>query len=371
MENNRFKLRRKIDTSIPTVGLILSLFGLVMVLSASQFSAAETYGSPYYFFGRQLVAWLLGLVVFYYYLKIPLEKLYGQRSLYLYVSLFMLVIVIAFSPRIAAVHRWINLGFFQFQPAEFAKLFLTIYFAGWFAAKAENIQSFTKGVLPFLAILAAVAGLIIIEPDMGTMLVVVALSMIMFYAAKAKLFHILGIVIVGVLAIVSLIYIAPYRAARLESFLGKGSGTQDTLGSAYQTNQALIAIGSGGWWGEGFGQGLSKYSYLPESHTDSIFAVVAEELGFLRTLLVVLAYVFIAWRGYQISQKANSKFAQLLAVGLSSAIIVQALINIGGLLSVIPLTGVPLPFVSYGGSSMVVCLGMLGLLTNVSRETVD
>lgn len=365
-----FKLRRKLDTSIPTVGIMLSLFGLVMVLSASQVTSINAYSSPYHYFIAQLISWLLGMLAFFYYLKLPIEKLYEQRSGYFYTTIFLLVIVFIF-PRIAGVHRWINLGFFQLQPAEIAKLFLVVYFAGWFASKGDKVASFFRGFLPFIAVLVTVSGLIILEPDMGTMLIVILLSMIIFFVAKANLIHYVGIVLIGIVALVILAYAAPYRAARLESFLGKNNNAQteqDKLDAAYQNQQALIAIGSGGLWGEGFGQGLSKYSYLPESHTDSIFAVVGEELGFFRTSLIILAYVYLAWRGYVVSLKANSRFSKLLAVGLSAAIISQAMINIGGLLGIIPLTGVPLPFISYGGSSLVVCLAMLGLLTNVSRE---
>jgi len=366
-----FKLRKRYDASIPTVALILSLFGLVMVLSASQVNAAEKYGDAYYFFFRQSISWVIGLGAFFYYLRLPLERLYQQRSTYLIITIVMLLSVLIFGPRIAAVHRWIDFGFFRFQPAEFAKLFLVIYFAGWFAAKGEKIASLSQGLLPFLAILAAVAGLVILEPDMGTMLVIVLLAMVMFFVAKANLWHYLLLGVVGIVCLVGLSLGSSYRAQRITSFLNQGNESEDVLGAAYQNQQALIAIGSGGWWGVGFGQGTSKYSYLPQSHTDSIFAVIAEELGYLRSSLVVLAYLYIGWRGYLITQKANSRFVQLLAAGLSMAIVFQALINIGGMLHVIPLTGVPLPFISYGGSSLMVSLAMIGLLTNVSRETTD
>ena len=249
---NHFKLRKKIDISIPTVGIMLSLFGLVMVLSSSQISAAESFGNAYFFFIRQLLAWIVGMALFFYYLRIPIEKLYEQRSIYLMVTLFLLVAVLIFGPRIASVHRWIDLGFFRFQPAEFAKLFLIIYFAGWFAAKGDMVRHLLKGFLPFLAILGLVGGLIILEPDMGTMLVVVMISMVMFFIAKANLFHYLSLAIIGILILFLLVRIAPYRAERLATFLGKDSGTQDTLGSAYHNQQALIAIGSGGMWGKGF-----------------------------------------------------------------------------------------------------------------------
>lgn len=363
-----FKIRRRYDPIIPTLGIILSLLGLVMVLSSSQIIASEKFGNAYYFFIRQLISWGIGMAAFFYFLRVPLESLYHQRSKYLIATVVMLVIVLILSPRIAAVHRWIDLGFFRFQPAEFAKLFLIIYFAGWFAAKGDKITSITKSLLPFIAILGLVAGLVILEPDMGTMLVIVLLAMSMFFVARANLLQFLAIIGVGVVLIFLLIRVAPYRVERLNAYLNAKNGTHDVLGSSYHNQQALIAVGSGGLWGVGFGQGTSKYAYLPQSHTDSIFAVIAEELGFVRTTLLLLLYVYLAWRGYLVAIRANSRFTQLLAAGLTTAIIGQMLINVGGMLSIIPLTGVPLPFISYGGSSLIVSLAMVGLLTNTSRE---
>lgn len=365
---NNFKLRRRYDPIIPTIGIVLSLFGLVMILSSSQIFAGENFGNAYYFFIRQLISWGIGMAAFFYFLRLPLDQLYHQRSTYLIVTIILLVIVLVFGPEIANVQRWIDLGFIRFQPAEFAKLFMVIYFAGWFAAKGEAITSLTKSLLPFLAVLGAVCGLIILEPDMGTMLVIIIISMTMFFVAKANVLQYLGIAGLGLVLLLILIQAAPYRAERLKTFIGAKTGTHDVLGSAYHNNQALIAIGSGGLWGVGFGQGTSKYAYLPQSHTDSIFAVIAEELGFVRTSLVLLAYIYLFWRGYLIAKFANSRFIQLLAAGISITIIGQMLINVGGMLQIIPLTGVPLPFISYGGSSLIVSLAMIGLLTNASRE---
>ncbi|HSX42175.1 MAG TPA: putative lipid II flippase FtsW [Candidatus Saccharimonadales bacterium] len=371
MSSFKLRLHKRIDVSIPTVGIILSLFGLVMVLSASQIIAANNFGNQYYFFIRQLIFWLIGLAGFFYFLRLPLDRLYAARSRYLIATLVLLVLVLVIGPKIAGVHRWINLGFFQFQPSEFAKLFLVIYLAGWFAAKGDKIKSFTQGLLPFLGILAAIGGLVILEKDMGTMLILVALALTIFFVARASWWQFGGVLAVIGVAIVGLILIAPYRAARLTTFLHQNNQSTDTLGGAYHTQQAVIAIGSGGPWGVGFGQGISKYAYLPQAYTDSIFAVIAEELGFVRASLVIVAFVFLAWRGYLLAGRANSQFVQLVAVGVATVIIVQALINIGGMLGAIPLTGVPLPFVSYGGSSLVVSMAMLGLLTNCSRETTD
>jgi len=365
--NKKIKLRRPYDPTIPIVALALSVFGLVMILSSSQIQAVQDYGNSYHFFIRQLLWWLGGVIAFFYFLKLPLESLYENRLNFLFASLILLVLVFVpiLGPEIAGVHRWISLGFLQFQPAEIVKLLLIIYLAGWFAAKGELIEHPVKGTLPFLAVLALVTGLIVIEPDMGTAFVIILSAMVMFFVANANIWQYAALVVLGAIAVILLIYAAPYRAARLTGFLDRENQQQE---SGYHVNQALIAIGSGGLWGVGFGQGTSKYAYLPESHTDSIFAVIGEELGFVRGSLVVLAYFYLLWRGFVIARYSNSRFVQLLVVGLTTTIVSQAVINISGMLGLIPLTGVPLPLVSYGGSSLVVTMAMLGLLTNASRE---
>jgi cell division protein FtsW len=370
---NQFKLRRRTDNTIPIVGFALSLFGLVMILSSSQILAADQYGGSYYFFIRQLVAWLLGAGAFFYFLRVPIDQLFENRSRLLWVTVIALVLVFLpiIGPKIAGVHRWINLGFFQFQSAELAKLFMVIFWGGFFATRTAQMEEPRHVLIPFILILGLIAGLVMLEPDLGTTFIILLVSMVMFFAARANLIQFIALCFAGVILLIGLIFAAPYRAERLGAFLGKVTNTADNLDEAYHTHQALIAVGSGGLWGVGFGQGTSKYSYLPQAHTDSIFAVIAEELGFFRTGLLLLAYLYLTWRGFLIARRANSRFVQLLAVGISTMFIAQALVNIAGILSVLPLTGVPLPFVSYGGSSLIISLSALGLLTNISRETVD
>lgn len=370
-ENFNFKLRRKIDPAVPILTLGLSVFGLIMILSSSQVQAAQTTGNSYYFFIRQLIAWIIGAGVFFYFMKVPLERLYQHRNLFLIISLILLVLVFfpIIGPKIAGVHRWIDIGILRFQPAEVVKLLLILYFTGNLAAKERDIQDPLKTLVPFVCVLGLVVGLIMLQPDMGTALVIIAASLAILFIAEANIWQYGALIIVGIMALVLIIYVAPYRAARLTTFLNKNVSQQDKLGSAYHGNQAQIAIGTGGLWGVGFGQGVSKYSFLPESHNDSIFAVIAEELGFFRTALLVLAYFYLAWRGYLITRAANSRYVKLLAVGITTAIIGQMLINVGGMLGVLPLTGVPLPLISYGGTSLLVSMAMLGVLTNASRET--
>jgi len=367
-----FKLRKKADIWIAVAGISLSLVGLVMILSASQISAADTYGNPYYFFYKQLGAWVVGLGLFFYLLKIPLETLFNNRGYLLLATVIMLILVFVpiIGPEAAGVHRWIDIGITRIQPSEIAKLLLVIYFAAWFAAKQERVGSFIYCFLPFIAVLSLIIILIMLQPDMGTMVIITSMAVVLYFVGGAHPAHIITVFIVGALAMFALATLTPYRAERVKTFLNRDSTSEQSQNEGYHTYQALLAIGSGGMWGVGFGQSTSKYSYLPQSHTDSIFAVIAEELGYVRTMVILLGYVFITWKGFTIARHANSRFAQLLAVGLTTLIFSQAIINISGMLHMLPLTGVPLPFISFGGTSMVVCLGILGLITNVSREVV-
>lgn len=365
-----FKLRKKVDPIVPTIGLGLSILGLVMILSASQITAAESYGDSYYFFNRQLISWVIGILAFFYFSKVKLDKLFDARMTILIVSIVGLVLVFfpVIGGQVNGVYRWVGIGPISFQPSELVKLALIIYFAGLFAVKGKKVENFTYGVLPFALVLGLVMALIALGKDLGAVVIIATMSMAMFFVAKARISHFLLIAAAGVMLAGAMIVFEPYRFERLSSFMGISEQSADPRGGGWHSQQALIAVGSGGIWGRGFGQGISKYRYLPEAQTDSIFAVMAEELGFARVVLVLAAFLILAWRGFIIASQANSRFAQLVAIGISVLIITQTLINIGGMLKIIPLSGVPLPFISYGGSSLIISLALLGLLTNVSRE---
>ena len=369
---SRLKLRRPSEAIVPLIALGLSVGGLVMILSASQFSAAQNAGNPYYFFSRQLLFWLLGVGLYFYFLRVPLEKLYQYRWRFLLVTLGLLILVLI--PGVALdranVNRWIGWGAISIQSAEVAKLFLIIFFAGFFAGRGMMMRSPVQTLIPFIFYLAAIVGLVILEPDMGTAIIIILIALAIWFVAGADLWHYGAVLIIGAALMLILVYIAPYRLQRLTVFLNRNPSPAAISREAYHSHQALIAIGTGGWWGVGFGQGVSKYAFLPETHTDSIFAVLAEELGFARSSLVLVAYLIIGFRGFQIAARANSRFVRLIAVGVTVSLTGQALINIGGMLGVLPLTGVPLPFISYGGSSLLVSMASVGLMTNASRETV-
>ncbi len=365
-----YKLRKKADLSIAGVGLALTLVGLVMILSSSQIIAADNYSNQYYFFIRQLEAWLIGLGAFLYLWKTPVEKLYELRGKLLIASVVMLVLVFipGIGVEINGSHRWLGMfGYKLFQPTEFVKLMMLIYFAAWLAAKGEDVRDFKRGILPFVCAIAIISGLILIEPDTDTVVVIMAMAFSILFVAKAKFWHIALIVVAAAAVLTTLIFTTGYRKERLNT--ATKTEATDKLDTDYHAEQAKIAIGSGGLWGVGFGQGVSKYNYLPESYSDSIFAVMAEELGFVRVVIILLGYFYLTWRGYLISLNANSRYVQLLAVGISTMLMTQALINIGGMLGIVPLSGITLPFLSYGGTSLIVSMAMLGLLTNISRET--
>lgn len=362
--------RKRIDQSIPLVGIGLSVFGLVMILSSSQIVAAEHYSGPFYFFTRQLIFWFLGIGAYLFFVSLPLLRLYEARKKVLIGAVVMLILVLIpfFGPEVAGVHRWLGWGPFRFQPAEFVKLLSIIGLAGLLAERQGQINNPKQGLIPFALGLGVLLGLIMLEPDMGTAVIISVVAMAMFFASGINLGQYLALIFLGLVIFLALIQAAPYRAQRLTVFLNRTPSEEEKLGDSYHVNQALIAIGSGGWWGAGFGQGTSKYAYLPESYTDSIFAVVAEELGFIRSALLMLLFGFLAWRGLMIAEATHNRFASLIAVGVATLFISQALINVAGMLHVLPLTGVPLPFVSYGGSSLIVSLSALGLLVNISRH---
>jgi cell division protein FtsW len=244
------------------------------------------------------------------------------------------------------------------------KLAIIIYLASWYDKRQQHTQDLYYGFLPTLTIVGIASVLIIMQPDLGTMLVLIAIASIMFFLGGVRLKYLLSTGAVGAVALWVLIKAAPYRTHRLLAFFNP---QVDAQGISYQINQALLAIGSGGLWGRGFGQSIQKQNFLPEAIGDSIFAVIAEEMGFIRASAFLFGFLFLAYRGYQVAIKAPDTFGKLVAAGITSWIVVQALINIGGITKVIPLTGIPLPFTSYGSTAMALNLAALGILLNISR----
>jgi len=243
-----------------------------------------------------------------------------------------------------------------------------LFLAAWLDKRGKGIKEFTTGVIPFVAILGVATALIIAQPDLGTLTVIAASAVAMFFVAGARLWHIAALFSLGVGFLAIAIKLEPYRLQRFTIFLNPAL---DPEGAGYQINQALLAVGSGGLFGLGLGQSRQKFNYLPEPAGDSIFAILAEELGFIRVMLVLVVFLLLAYQGFQVARKAPDNFGRLLATGITTWFVAQAFINIGALIGILPLTGIPLPFVSFGGTALVVSMAAAGILINISRYTKD
>lgn len=342
------------------VGLVwgLTLFGLLMVGNVSVVEAYRGFGSAWHFFRLQLGWIMIGLVAFIFLARVRLSWLGEIAPVFLGVNLIFLLLVLlpGLSQPILGARRWLNFGWLNFQPAELAKLSVTLYLSTYLAKGKDWWRA--GGVVMLILFLVA------LEPDLGTMLIIFFLALaIYFVSGPPLLYPSLFLALVGIVSIF-LVLISPYRRERALTFFNP---ERDPLGSSYQVKQALIALGSGGLWGVGLGQSRQKYAYLPETTTDSIFAIIAEETGFFGSLAVVMAYFLLFWRGLRIAKKVQNLQEKLLATGVTAWLGGQTIINLGAMTALIPLTGVPLPFISYGGSSLVLNLAAAGLLVNLSR----
>jgi len=340
-----------------------------MLASASWPTAFDKFHDGYYLVKHQVIFGLLpGIVFAIIALKIPYSfyRQYAGLMLLISIGLLVLVFVPGLSADFGSAKSWITLGSFSIQPSEIVKLTFLIYLAAWMEKRSkEDLHSVNTGLIPFMTILGVVMFLLILEPDTGSMAIIVAMSLAVYFAAGAPLryFFLFGGVGAGLFWL--LIKLSPYRAARFTTFLHP---ELDPQGIGYHINQALLAIGSGGIFGRGYGHSVQKFQYLPEVEGDSIFAVAGEELGFILTLAFLFMYVAFLWRGLTIADRAPDAFGRYLAVGIVSWIGIQAFVNIGAMVGVLPITGVPLPFVSYGGTSLAVCLTAAGILLNISKE---
>lgn len=355
---------------VPTLGLALFLvaFGLMMLWSAGAVVGFERFGQADYFVKRQFFNFVIGLVAFLVFLRVDYH-VWRRWAVPMLLGAIVLLILV-FLPSVGfgtgGAHRWISLGSFLLQPSEIAKLAFLLYLAVWLEKRGKGIQDFLYGFLPFATLLGTVTLLVMLQPDMGTVSIIFLVSLAVYFVAGAPLHHVFGFVAGAAALFLLLVKIAPYRTARLAVFLHP---ELDPQGIGYHINQALLAIGSGGLFGVGLGHSRQKYNFLPEVTGDSIFAVIAEELGFV--LVVGLIVVFLAFlvRGLRIARAAPDAFGRYIATGIAVGIVGQALINIGALSGILPLTGITLPFISAGGSSLIVTMAMVGLLLNISRQT--
>ncbi len=345
------------------------LFGLAMLASASAVLSYESFGNSYGYLKHQVLVGLLpGLLLFWIASRIKYTALKKYSLFFLIFTIFLLFLLFlpGFGIETKGAARWIEISSFSFQPSELLKLTFILYLAAWLESRKKSLSSFSEGLVPFLVICSIIAALLISQPDVGTLMVILVIGAIVYFVAGGKISHLALSAVVGLISLSVLIYSEQYRLQRWTAFLNPDL---DPLGSGYQIKQALIAIGSGGLFGLGFGMSRQKYNYLPEAMGDSIFAITAEELGFLGVTVLIILFVALAFFGLRIAKRSSTTFGKLLAVGIVSWISIQAFVNIGAISGLMPLTGITLPFISYGGSSMLVLLTASGILYNISKET--
>lgn len=310
---------------------------------------------------------LLGLILLFTTLKID-YKIWNKYSIYIFIFSVILTAAVFIEPlgfSHGGATRWLDLGKFTFQPAEVLKIGFVVYLASWFAGVKSKIQTFKFGLLPLLLSLGVCGTLLILQPDMGTFLVIISAGIAIFVSAGGRWRDLFILFLIGLVGISIFIYFKPYAKARIMTFLDP---TENSLGSGYQIQQSLIAIGSGGVVGRGFGQSLQKFNYLPEPVGDSIFAVFAEEWGIVGSIILIFLFVLFTLRGLKIASQSPSMFGGLLVVGIITLIISQSFINIASMLGIVPLTGMPLVFVSQGGTAMLFALAEVGIVLNVSKQ---
>lgn len=349
--------------------LTLLGIGLIMIASAGVVYGQVRFDDEYYFLKQQFLGLGVGLVLLFIFQQIH-YKVWQRFVVPIFIVaiiLLVLVFIPGFGTTVYGAARWVELGPISFQPSEVMKFAIILYLSAWFSSKGRaKTSDFFEGLVPFLALLSVVGFLIIKQPDTGTLGLIFLISMAIFFASGANMLHIFSLLGAGLVFLFILIKMAPYRMQRFLVFMNP---EHDPMGFGYQMTQALLAIGSGGLFGVGLGQSRQKFNYLPEPVTDSIFAILGEEFGLMGTILVVSLFLFIAWRGLRIAAYAPDEFGRLLATGIISWIVFQAFINISAITGLIPLTGIPLPFISYGGTSLAVLLAAVGILLNISKHS--
>jgi cell division protein FtsW len=346
----------------------LSLFGCVMIYSASAVSAAETGGNPYRYLVKQIVALLVGGLAAFVVYRIDYRLFARPAIVYaVFFGAFALCAAALFAPPINAARRWLRLGAVTLQPAELLKIGLVLVLAHQLTKKSRGVEGPERALLPCAVLTVLSAGIVLLEPDLGTAacLVVIAACVLWLAGARLRWFGVAAAALVPLAAALALS--TDYRKARILSFLRPEA---DPLGAGFQTIQSLIAVGAGGWTGSGLGASRQKLFFLPYPHTDFIFAIVGEELGFLGAFGVVACFAVVAWRGLRAARRAPDPAAAFLAAGATAMLVVQAAINLSVVLALVPTKGIALPFVSYGGSSLVACWIAGGLLLNISQHEV-
>lgn len=352
------------DYALIALTTVFTITGLVAVYSASFVIGLARFGDPHYFVIRQGIWAGIGTILLVAAMRTDYHKLKPLALPIMVVTILALIAVLVVGVEGGGARRWIGVGELTVQPAEFAKLTVIIYLAAWLASKGDELRTFEHGFVPFIVIIGSLAFLIMLQPNLGTTLIILLITVTMFWVAGASFMQMLALGVSGFVAMALLATVAGYRADRLTAFF---SAESDPLGHGFQTLQSLIAIGNGGISGLGLGASRGKFFYIPESHTDGVFAIIGEEMGILATVPIIFLYLILMFRGFQVARRAQDDFGRLIATGVTTWITVQAFLNIGGITRVIPLTGVPLPFLSFGSNALAAVMLAMGILMSVSR----
>jgi cell division protein FtsW len=357
---------RDIRISVATITLFLIFLGIIMIYSSSGIYAMQVLGDQLFFLKRHVFFVCVGLLASLGCMALDYRDLRKVAKPLLLFSVFLLVMVLI--PGIGkssyGAQRWFKLGPIYFQPSELTKICVLVYIADFLARKQQEVKRFGKGFLPALLVLGAVSLLILKQPDLGSMLLIFSVALIMLFVAGTKLKYLWALVLAGLPGFYFMVVKVPYRWRRIVAFLDPW---EDVHGAGFQLIQSQVAFGNGGFWGVGLGKSVQKLFYLPAAHTDFILSIIGEELGFLGAFLVIALFVCFIWQGSRIAKRTQDLFGYYLSVGIVALIGLQAVINVGVSIGALPTKGLPLPFISYGGSSLVFNMISVALLLNVSR----
>lgn len=363
-----FKQQSKPDYFLLGLVIALLILGIVMVFSSSYVVADYKMGDAFFYLKRQLLFVGVGVIAMFFFMMTPygLWKKYSKLILLGGFLLLGLVLIPGVGLVRNGAQSWIGIGAFSIQPSEFMKLGLIMFLSTYLTYNQKYITSFKKGFFPSIILVFTAFGLIMLQPDLGTGVVLVLTCMILIFIAGAKLSHFFGLASLGVVAFLLLIISAPYRIKRITAFINPW---EDPLGDGFQIIQSLYALGPGGLMGVGLGDSIQKYFYLPEPQTDFIFAILGEELGFIGGSAVIILFGLLFWRGIKIALTTQDEFGRYLALGITAMLAIQVMINISVVIGLIPVTGITLPFLSYGGSSLTLTLCAVGILLNISKSS--
>lgn len=348
-------------SSLIMIPVLLTIFGLFFIFEASSVYSFTYYGDSFYFLKLQLVWFFLGLLVMFFLSKLDYRNFYylAFYLMILVILLLMIVLIPGIGHQVKGARRWIDFGFFNFQPTELAKFAVIVYLAAWFSHKER------KRFFSFIILLGFLTFLIILQPDMGTALIIFLLSITIYIIADNSLLPLILFSPLTILIFYFFIKVSPYRLARLQAYLNPQS---DPLGIGYHINQILISLKNGGLFGVGFAGSRQKYLFLPEAHTDSIFAIIAEDFGFFGGVILIFVYIYFLLKIFTLINCCSDRFAKLLIGGIFFLFNFQIIINLAGMVGLIPLTGISLPFISYGGSNLLISYALLGILINIEKK---